>query len=106
LLQNHFFKNSLDEKNFSRIFLLLQNHCLGKILDEMKLLDEIFFVAKSYLVSFWMELFLRKLILVEKFFGGIFFCCKIISSETVWMKKIFGRNFLGRKFFIVPKSFL
>jgi len=36
----------------------------------------------------------------RKSFGRNFYCCKIISSETVWMRK-----FMVENFFIAAKSF-
>ena len=39
-----------------------------------------------------------KIILLEKFLDEIVFC-KIISSETFWMKKILIEKFCGRKYF-------
>jgi len=36
----------------------------------------------------------------EKKFGRKFFCCKIIFSETIWMKKILVENFLLQNDFL------
>jgi hypothetical protein len=40
----------------------------------------------------------------ENFFVKNYYACKLISSETVWMKKIL-RKFYCRKMFLVAKSF-
>ena len=64
---------NLWSKNFWSKFLLLQNHFLGNRLNEKNL--------------------------VEKFSGRNFFCCKIISSESVRMKKFRLKNFSVEKFF-------
>jgi len=44
--------------------------------------------------------------LVETFFGRKFFCCKIISSGTVWMKKILVVNYFLSKIFLLQNHFL
>ena len=59
---------------------LLQNHFLGKSLDEKNSGRKLFFVEN--------------------------FCCKITSSEIDWMKKILAENFFWSKFCFVQIHFL
>ena len=73
------------EKIFCRKFILLQNHFLGKRLEE-KCLYEKFFFRKIFLSKFFVAKtasFLRKQLK--------YFFCIIIYSITVWMAKLFDR---------------
>ena len=108
----------MDENNFGRNLLLLQNHYLGKSLDEMNFLDEIFFVAKSYLVTFGWNFFFEEIDFGRKvFWSNFFFVAKYFFKSSLdeknlveifllqnhFLRKIldeknFGRKFLGRTF--------
>ena len=76
--------NVFGPNNFWSKIALMQNYFIANSLDENKLLG--FF-----------------------FFGRKYFGCKIISSETVWMKKIIEKIFFGQTFFskinLVANSF-
>jgi len=106
LLQNHFLGNRLNKNYFWTIiflvenccwsknvlvknFLLLQNHFLGNSLDVK------FFLRKVLVENFFCcKIISSETVWMKKFLLIIFYCCKIISSETVWMKKFFVENFL------------
>ena len=135
LLQNYFLGCSLDDKlkkySWSRVFcrdLFLQNNFLGNTLDETFFSWKIFIVTKSFprnklgkkilveifLVQNFLLLqnhFLRnsldkKGFLRKMFWLKIFYCCKIISSETVWMKKILVELFLVQNILLLQKHSL
>jgi len=110
-------KKNLVEKFFGRVIFLvenflLQNHFLGYSLDEKKswsinFLVENFFWKKTFLLqNHFLGNSLDGKKFGRKFFWSKIFCCKIISSDTVWMKKIlvekpFSENCFWSKIFLL-----
>ena len=123
LLQNHFLGNSLDEKSFGRKFfmsknfwtkfLLLQNHFLGNRFDQKICGRKFFWSKKIFGRNFYCcKIISSETVWMRKFKVEIFFyCCKVISSGTVWMRKFLVEKLLcrilfGRNFVLLQNHFL
>jgi len=107
-LQNHFLEKGFGPNIFIQKILVDNLFCCKIICLKTRLHQK--FTSKNYGRKFFIvaKSFLRKLVCTEnihqKNFVRIFFCFKIISSETGLDQHFHQKNF-GRKFFIVAKSF-